>query len=283
MNVLALLNQAIDNLLVNDAPTLDALGYRLFVGFLTMMFVWFGLKGALSSAQGGAGLNFAELAEFILIASFGYAMIQFYTDPLPGIGYSFQDLIIREATSLSMTIGNDGLDKINTAINSIQQNLGSGIVATTMSLYYTLVFYSIQIILIIFSAISIAIIGYGLVAAAVTALLGPIFIPFFIVPKLDFLFWGWLRAFIGFSFYKVVAAAALNILGQLLTLYNIGDSPLGPATLVAQLPLLGLLVIISIYVLLKVPSITASILSGYPGGGGFDPIGAVIGLIRAGA
>ena len=38
-------------------------------------------------------------------------------------------------------------------------------------------------------------------------ILGPLFIPFLLVDKLSFLFWGWLRAFIGFSFYKVVAAA----------------------------------------------------------------------------
>ena len=278
MNVLALLIQSIDTLLQNDLPTLDAIGYRVFVGFLTMMFVWIGVKGALSSAQGGPGVNFAEFTQFILLGSFGYAMIQFYSNPLPAIGLSFEQLISQEATSLSITIGNDGLDRINTTINNIQQGLGSGIVATSMSVYYTLVYYTIQLVLIIFSAVSIAVIGYGLVAGAIAALLGPIFIPFFIVPKLDFLFWGWLRAFIGFSFYKVVAAAALNILGRMLTLYSIGNGPIGPADLVAQLPLLGLLVLICIYVLLKIPSITASILSGYPAGG--DIIGAIVSGVR---
>ena len=279
MNILDILNQAIDTLLQNSAPTLDALGYRLFIGFLIMMFVWFGLKGALSSAQGGSGLNFAELAEFILIASFGYAMIQFYADPLPGIGYSFEDLISKEATSLSITIGNDGLQRINDTLNNLQAQLGSGIIATTMSFYYTLVHYTIQILLAIFSALSVAVISYGLVAAAVCGLLGPIFIPFFIVPKLDFLFWGWLRAFIGFSFYKVVAAATLNLLGQLYASYYTTLIPLGAADLVAKLPLIMFLIVINIYVLLKIPAITAAILSGYPGGGGFDPVGAVKGLL----
>ena len=279
MNILDILNQAIDTLLQNSAPTLDALGYRLFIGFLTMMFVWFGLKGALSSAQGGAGLNFAELAEFILIASFGYAMIQFYADPLPGIGYSFEDLISKEATSLSITIGNDGLQRINDTLNNLQAQLGSGIIATTMSFYYTLVHYTIQILLAIFSALSVAVISYGLVAAAVCGLLGPIFIPFFIVPKLDFLFWGWLRAFIGFSFYKVVAAATLNLLGQLYASYYTTLIPLGAADLVTKLPLIMFLIVINIYVLSKTPAITAAILSGYPGGGGFDPVGAVKGLL----
>src|SRR5437899_428798 len=48
-------------------------------------------------------------------------------------------------------------------------------------------------------------------ASAVCALLGPIFVPFFIVPKLDFLFWSWFKAFIQYSFIPVVAFAFLMI------------------------------------------------------------------------
>ena len=46
---------------------------------------------------------------------------------------------------------------------------------------------------------------FGDVAFAVCVVLGPIFVPFFIVPKLDWLFWGWLRAYMQFAFYKLVA------------------------------------------------------------------------------
>ena len=67
--------------------------------------------------------------------------------------------------------------------------------------------------------------------------LGPVFIPFLLVDKLSFLFWGWLRAFIGFSFYKVVAAAVLNVLGHLYQLYYMSLIPLDPVTLVTKLPL----------------------------------------------
>ena len=279
MNILAMLIQATDTLLANDAPTLDAIGYRMFVGFLTIMLVLIGVKGALSSAQGGPGMNFGELAQFILVASFGYAMIQFYANPLPGIGYSFEDLISRQATALSTTIGNDGIQKINDTINNLQSQLGSGLVASSLDVYYALVHFAVQALLAVFSALSIAVISYGLVGAAIAALLGPIFIPFFIVPKLDFLFWGWFRAFLGFSFYKVVAAAALSILGQLYTSYYTSLAPLDAGTMVDKLPLLIFLILVNIYVLLKIPHITASIISGYPGGSG-DLIGAVIGAAR---
>jgi hypothetical protein len=50
---------------------------------------------------------------------------------------------------------------------------------------------------------------------AVIVLVGPIFISFFIVPKLEWLFWGWFRAFIQYAFYQVVAHAFVFVFGQL--------------------------------------------------------------------
>ena len=65
-------------------------------------------------------------------------------------------------------------------------------------------------------AVAFAVIAYGYVASAVCVLIGPIFIPWFIVPKMDWLFWGWLKAFIGFSFYQVVAAAFVFVFAKVL-------------------------------------------------------------------
>ena len=62
-------------------------------------------------------------------------------------------------------------------------------------------------------------IAFGLIASAVCGLLGPIFVPFFIVPKLDWLFWGWLKSFIQYSFIPVVAIAFLMIFEQFVFRY----------------------------------------------------------------
>jgi hypothetical protein len=88
------------------------------------------------------------------------------------------------------------------------------------------------------------------------------------VDKLNFLFWGWLRAFVGFSFYKIVAAAVMAILGHLYMLFYTGLMPLDPATLIAKMPLLILLIVVNIYLLFKIPAITSSIFSGHTGHGG---------------
>lgn len=279
MNLLAYLIQAADQLVNTSAPTIQSIGLRMFLALLTIMVVWIGVQEALYSAQGGPGPNMAKAIEFVMIASLGYAMIQFYEAPIPGIGYGFKDLIIRETTFLANVIGNDGLDKINMAINDLQAQLGSGFVASALSFYYTLVHFVIQALLAVLSMVSIAIVGYGIVAASVCALLGPIFIPFFIVPRLSFLFWGWFRAFLGFSFYKVVAAAVLNLLGHLYLLYYTGLQPIQASDIAVKLPMVILLVGLNIYILLKVPSITGAILSGHSHGAGFSPL-ALLAFLR---
>ena len=72
-------------------------------------------------------------------------------------------------------------------------------------------YWTVLLLIALAKALSLAVIAFGLIASAVCALLGPIFVPFFIVPKLEFLFWGWLKSFIQYSFIPVVAIAFLMI------------------------------------------------------------------------
>jgi type IV secretory pathway VirB6-like protein len=70
-------------------------------------------------------------------------------------------------------------------------------------------------ILALWHAVAIIITAYGFVAQAICILVGPIFIPFFIVPKLEWLFWGWLKCFMQYAFYQVIAAATMFVMGNL--------------------------------------------------------------------
>ena len=114
-------------------------------------------------------------------------------------------------------------------------------------------------------AATFAVIAYGYVASAVCALIGPIFIPWFIVPKMDWLFWGWLKAFIGFSFYQVVASAFIYVFSKVLTgmFQVIGNISISNAFTV--LPALLITLFVCIYGLVKIPELTGAILSGRAG------------------
>jgi len=268
MNLLDWINQGITGLVNTSSPSIDALGFRMFVALLTTMMVWFGVQEALSAAEGRSGFSIAKFIEFVVLASFAYTLIEFYDSAIPGVGYSFKDFISVGANSLANMIGQDSANQMNQTIADMQSQLGSGILKAIMNEYYAIVMVMVQLLLGVFSATIAAIVAYGAVGAAVAAILGPIFIPFLLIEKLSFLFWGWLRAFIGFSFYKVVAAAVLAILGHLYTLFYANLIPLEVSTLISKLPLLILLILVNLYILFKIPSITSSIFSGHTGGHG---------------
>jgi len=105
-------------------------------------------------------------------------------------------------------------------------------------------------------------------AGEICVLVGPIFVPFFIVPKLEWLFWGWFRCFLQYAFYQVIAAAVVFVIGNLIVgaLRLPPTGALSTVQLMAWFPVLLITFVASIYVLLKVPALTNHIFSGTAGG-----------------
>ncbi len=121
------------------------------------------------------------------------------------------------------------------------------------------------IIMALWEAVAVIITAYGFVAQAICVLVGPIFIPFFIVPKLEWLFWGWLKCFMQYAFYQVIAAATMFIMGNLV-IFVLTQPPFFPIP--DPVTLLTLLIVVflgGVYALLKVPALTSHIFSGMSG------------------
>jgi hypothetical protein len=249
------------------APSIDALGLHICIALATIMLVWFGVQESLASAQGGPGFNVAKFMNFFMLITFAYVMVRFYDNTIPGVGYSLRGFINGGAQYLVTIIGNQSLTNILSILDQAQATSGPGVVKALMNPYYAIVYVLIQVILAFFSAVVSVIVAYGAISTAVVGLLGPVFIPFLVFDKLEFLFWGWLRAFIGFCFYKVLAAAVLSIMGTLLAHYYTDIVAFSdPGLMVKQLPLLIILVTVNIYILFKIPALTMSIFSGSTGG-----------------
>ena len=126
----------------------------------------------------------------------------------------------------------------------------------------------ITILLAAAQAIAIVVIAYGFIATAVCVLVGPVFVPFFIVPKLEWLFWGWFKAFIQYAFYQVIAAAVVYVIGNLI-LGILDLEPTGTISIVQLIeafPVLFITFLAAIYALLKIPALTNHIFSGTSGG-----------------
>src|SRR5258708_25950999 len=128
-------------------------------------------------------------------------------------------------------------------------------------------------------ALAMVVVDYVFTAAAVCVLVGHVFIPFFIVPKLEWLFWGWLRCFIQYAFYQVIAAAVVYVIANLIL--GIMDlQPKGTISTVQLLeafPVLFITFLASIYSLLKIPALTNHIFSGTAGGSSAGIVGSAIG------
>jgi type IV secretory pathway VirB6-like protein len=278
MGVLNWITQGCDNLTAAASPAIDAMGLHICIALATIMLVWFGVQEALASTHHGGGFHVGKFVSFFMLITFAYTFVRFYDTSIPGIGQSFRGFINGGAQYLVTVIGNDSIISIQNTLSQAQATEGPGMTKAIMNPYYAIVYFVIQALIATFSAVVSAIVAYGAVASAVIGLLGPIFIPFLVFDKLEFLFWGWLKAFIGFCFYKVLAAAVLSILAHLLAQYytefvNFSD----PGTMVQELPLLILLVLVNIYILFKIPAMTMSIFSGSTGGHG----GGMGGLIAA--
>jgi hypothetical protein len=252
----------ITQLLTQHVGQFASLGQTMFLSLATIMIVWFGLKSALSAGEHGSGFHFGQFAGLVMMIVFGYAMTQYYATPIPGIGRSFYHLIIDQTEYLSSLINNTQLQTASDAISQYQSQIQSpGITDIAGNIAYILDL----IIMALWQAVAIIITAYGFVAQAICVLVGPIFVPFFIVPKLEWLFWGWLKCFMQYAFYQVIASATMFVMGNLV-IYVLTRPPFWPIP--DPLTLLSLLTVVflgGVYALLKVPALTSHIFSGMSG------------------
>jgi TrbL/VirB6 plasmid conjugal transfer protein len=265
MDYLQFIFQAINNLLTQNLGFFDSMGQNLYRAFATILVVWFGVKLALSAASGHHHLHFDNLAALLLTISLGFGMVNYYSTPIPGIGESFHNLITDESQFLANKINQTELQTVEERIADFEIRLNSPGIADILG---TFMYAVIILLLAAAQAIAIVVIAFGFIATAVCVLVGPIFIPFFIVPKLEWLFWGWLRCFVQYAFYQVIAAAVVIVIGNLI----IGMLDLQPrgtistVQLIQAFPLLVITFLASIYALLKIPALTNHIFSGTSGG-----------------
>jgi len=280
MDFLILIKNGCDNLTATASPSLDALGLHMVLSLATIMLVWFGVQEALASAQGGPGFNVGKFLSFFLLITFAFCFVKFYDGSIPGIGYSLKGFVSGGTSNLVDYIGNDSTQEVQDTIHAALNKVGT--MSPSFTEPYTLLCtWTVQIILSVLTALIGVIIAYGAIGATVVGLVGPVFIPWMVFEKTEFLFWGWLKAFVGFEFYKVVAAATLSVMSHLLISYftsganNVSD----PQQLITLMPGLLILCLVAGFILLKIPTMTASLFSGHVGGHGIGAGGLITAAI----
>ena len=255
--------------LINDhAQIFEALGNTLFRGFAVILICWFGIKTALGSASGGQvpAFHFDNFASLLLTIAFGFGMMTYYSKPIPGFGVSFYHLVIDQGLDLANQLNHSMLQDVWDRLTAVY----NGMEAPGMTIYVNameIIRYAVTVLCLVgaFAAV-FAVIAFGYIAAAIAVLLGPIFIPFFIVPHMEWMFWGWLKAFIQYAFYPVVANAYLYVFGNMLIhLVDSHPPPYTGATLIWLFFPLVFLLIAFTYGILKIPSLVNSLFTGRAG------------------
>ena len=203
----------VNQLMASVAPAVAAAGMQLWQGLAVIVVVWTGAQMALS----GGGINMAAVVRLVIGLSIPLGMLQFYTAPLPGAGRSVPDLITGMGDWLqSMIVADAGtamLEQLGLAGGAWQEMFGGrgvfgglatfgwnvvtdlpAVLDAAFDLVMTLVLMVVLGIgLVVVFAIGQAQVMWAQLALSIALLLGPVFIPWMVVPQLSFLFWGWLR------------------------------------------------------------------------------------------
>jgi hypothetical protein len=253
--------QAITLLLQTQEPAFMAIGARMFMSFAAILLAWHGIRLMLSSQP--AGDQMFGFARLVLVIAFGYAMITYYEAPIPGLGISFSNLITDHTAYLASILSAQSVQNAQSSLNALWNALEQ---PSPWSILANLLYWLMLIVIGLAQFALMFVVSFGLIASAICALLGPLFVPFFIVPTMEWMFWGWLKSFIQYSFVPVVANAFIFVFERFLSGYL---QTLPPGIRLEDQLLYGVhavMVLITFTVgVLLVPSLTASIFSGRSG------------------
>lgn len=260
-DLLASLRDSIFSILTQNGTPFQQLGLTIFRTLVITMIVIAGIRIAFSDHHSLHKLR--TLAGFVLIV---WIMLTLYTrsSPLLG-GYSFSEAIPRTAFSMADLVGVTTQQQMLAKLNAITHGITQ---MGEFSLLHVRDFVLYIIVTGLVALLELAmfiVIGFGYLALGSVLVIGPVLIPFLLVPKLDFLFWSWLKALIKYSFYPVVGnIILLGICQIMLATLNITlpDTAGQIIVTIAQIPILLVVFLAGIYSVFKIPTLVADIFSG---------------------
>ncbi len=253
---------SIDTAINQLAPLFVNEGLLLFRSLAAITIVWFGIQ----TASSGQGIPWPRLLSLVLSMSFSLGMLRFYTIDVPGLGLPFATLPMVAADFYARSIDSYITWDFASSFHAGWREMSSwsffDFFMGAGSLIWTFVILLFNAIC---TALLLAAIAAGRVAAGACAVLGPLFIPWLFVPKLDFLFWGWLRSYLQFSFYTAVGWTFLALTSAMLNgMWQ--TIPSGLNSKVTWFFYSSVVLLVAVLSMFKVHSLTSSI---FHGGGSF--------------
>jgi hypothetical protein len=255
------ITQATIDLITNHMDVFIATGQHMLTVFATLLMIWEGLQFALAGS-----FHANRFAALVLSISVTGAMIRFYDQPFPGTGSSFHKLVTDTGANLAAQIEERSQEDVGTRIANATEVIVVPVGLNFFEVSPIIYYYASIFVMSAAQVVLLGVIAFGFVAAGCIVLVGPVFIPFFIVPRMDWLFWGWFKALVQYSFYPVVANGFVYVYGQIwLNFFNQNGFPDTLAKLAGMFIQIVILSITFVWGVLQVPKLVSNIFAGQSG------------------
>lgn len=217
-------------------------GQVLWAGLAAIMVIWYGTQIALA----GRGVDIAGFIEFVFGLMIPWGMLQFYTAAIPGLGLTTTDVLVGMGGWLQNALVADGGNEFWGEVMAFGSRMWGGLlgqpdgdanvferIAGFLDALVKMVIAAPLVLLIWLVMLFVLLVGFaqvvwGYFGLALALAFGPIFIPWLMVPQLSWLFWGWFRTVLQYSFYGAVAAGIFRVVSQVgvATLQSMAEAPL---------------------------------------------------------
>ena len=259
----------------------------IWTALATIMICYWGLQIAM-----GKPFDAGDLIEKLFIVGLPHTMLQYYDTPLPWTVSTFPQMIMAGGNWLQGLFAahafTDILDQFMLALSrnyaslkadwqamNVWSLLGSGfhlLITSWLGSSMTM------LTLLMVAAVWVLTTAQVLLATLVLAIyvvLGPIFIPFFMMPPLAFLFSGWFRGMLEYSLYGAIAGAMMAVFSAIGSAFlkALSATTFSITDLFLWTILSLLLFVVGLFAALKVGDIA----SGLVAGAGANASGMVVG------
>jgi hypothetical protein len=270
---------SITALVTGAEPVFLNFGNQLLTSLGILMLVIYGLKWAAHSAARHHGeFDFPGLIHFFGLFLVAEALMRYYNTPLPWSGVSFHQLLPDTGQQLARAIDISTLDGLTSRVTAIVNGTERPSIFNPLELLsFTGIFLEMFLIEGLFFGVTIL----GFIAVGIGSVMGPLFVPWLIVPRFSWLFWNWVSFMLQYSFYQVVASALVYVWTHVLVTF-IDSAIHGDYTLAHSLLMLVPLSVLNIGMLFSVIRITSFCSDLFKGtaGAGAGMVGAVAGAVR---
>lgn len=253
---------SIQQLVTSGSPVFLAEGNRLLTAVAVIMLAIFGLKAAASVvSHRHAQFDLPGAIHFLALFVIAEAMLRFYNTPLPWSGSSISSILPDTARQYAAWLDLTALDTLSARITTI---LTSTQQPGSFEVFLVPVYFGTIGFLVVVQGLLFGVTMLGFMALGIGTVCGPLFIPWLLVPRMNWLFWNWISFMLQYSFYKVVASALTFVWANVMVTFIdrgiAGNYTLGHFLIL--FPAMALLLAAMLFSIVKVTSFVSDLFKG---------------------